>query len=54
MKQDNVEGGWQIKISEGNLEAEQVVVTMAHWIGELLERLGMKLPLFAQRVCHLH
>lgn len=41
-----VEGGWQVKTSEGDLEAEQVVVAMGPWTGELLTRLGMKVPLF--------
>ena len=49
-----VEGGWRVKTSEGDLEAEQVVVAMGPWTGELLTRLGMKVPLFVKRGYHMH
>ncbi len=49
-----VEGGWQVKTSEGPLEADQVVVALGPWAGDLLGRLGMKVPLFVKRGYHMH
>ncbi|MFO8046959.1 MAG: FAD-binding oxidoreductase [Halomonas sp.] len=46
--------GWRVTTSEGALEAEQVVVAMGPWSGQLLARLGMDVPLFVKRGYHMH
>ncbi|MGJ7456227.1 NAD(P)/FAD-dependent oxidoreductase [Halomonas sp. MA07-2] len=46
--------GWRVMTSEGALEAEQVVVAMGPWTGELLSRLGLEAPLFVKRGYHMH
>ena len=46
--------GWRVTTSEGALEAQQVVVAMGPWSGELLARLGMNVPLFVKRGYHMH
>lgn len=46
--------GWRVKTSEGALEADQVVVAMGPWSGELLGKLGMNVPLFVKRGYHMH
>ncbi|MBA2780667.1 NAD(P)/FAD-dependent oxidoreductase [Billgrantia kenyensis] len=49
-----IEGGWRVATSEGPLEAEEVVVALGPWAGELLDRLGVKVPLFVKRGYHMH
>ncbi|MBE0488179.1 MAG: FAD-binding oxidoreductase [Halomonas sp.] len=46
--------GWRVMTSEGALEADQVVVAMGPWTGELLSRLGLEVPLFVKRGYHMH
>ncbi|QTF91011.1 FAD-binding oxidoreductase [Halomonas sp. BM-2019] len=46
--------GWRVVTSEGALEADQVVVAMGPWSRELLERLGVSVPLFVKRGYHMH
>ncbi|AXY43320.1 FAD-dependent oxidoreductase [Halomonas sp. JS92-SW72] len=46
--------GWRVTTSEGALEAQQVVVAMGPWSGELLSRLGLEAPLFVKRGYHMH
>jgi len=46
--------GWRVMTSEGALEAEQVVVAMGPWTGELLSRLGLDAPMFVKRGYHMH
>ena len=49
-----LDSGWQVQTSEGPHEAEQVVVAMGPWSGDLLAKLGMKVPLFVKRGYHMH
>ena len=46
--------GWRVATSEGTLEADQVVVAMGPWSGDLLSSLGIKVPLFVKRGYHMH
>ncbi|PWV68859.1 FAD-binding oxidoreductase [Halomonas sp. A11-A] len=46
--------GWRVTTSEGDLEAQQVVVAMGPWSGKLLSRLGLEVPLFVKRGYHMH
>ncbi|WP_185268114.1 NAD(P)/FAD-dependent oxidoreductase [Halopseudomonas xiamenensis] len=46
--------GWRVATSEGDFEAEQVVVAMGPWSGDLLSSLGIKVPLFVKRGYHMH
>jgi len=46
--------GWRVSTSEGPLEAEQVVVAMGPWSGELMTQLGIAVPLFVKRGYHMH
>jgi D-amino-acid dehydrogenase len=46
--------GWRVVTSEGALEADQMVVAMGAWSRELLEQLGVSVPLFVKRGYHMH
>lgn len=49
------EGGrWRILTSEGELQADQVVVAMGPWSSRLLARVGIRVPLFVKRGYHMH
>ncbi len=45
---------WRIDTEEGALDADQVVVTLGPWAPDLLEPLGIKLPLGVKRGYHRH
>jgi D-amino-acid dehydrogenase len=45
---------WRIDTEEGSLDADQVVVTLGPWAPDLLEPLGIKLPLGIKRGYHRH
>ncbi len=45
---------WRIDTQEGSLDADQVVVTLGPWAPDLLEPLGIKLPLGIKRGYHRH
>ena len=47
-------GHWRIDTEEGPLDADQVVVTLGPWAPDLLEPLGIKLPLGIKRGYHRH
>ena len=47
-------GSWRVVTTDGTLEAEQVVVAMGPWSGDLLAQLGIKVPLFVKRGYHMH
>ncbi len=40
-------GGWQVETTKGRVRAEHVVVAASFWARELLERVGLSLPLHA-------
>src|SRR5690606_36699988 len=49
------EGGrWRILTSDGELQAGQVVVAMGPWSSRLLDRVGIRVPLFVKRGYHMH
>jgi D-amino-acid dehydrogenase len=45
---------WRIDTEQGPLDADQVVVTLGPWAPDLLEPLGIKLPLGIKRGYHRH
>jgi D-amino-acid dehydrogenase len=45
---------WRIDTEEGPLDADQVAVTLGPWAPDLLEPLGIKLPLGIKRGYHRH
>ena len=46
--------GWQVMTSTGELTADKVVVAMGPWSSDLLQQLGIKVPLFVKRGYHMH
>jgi len=48
------EGGWRVDTLEGPVDAAQAVVALGPWASDLLDRLGLKLPLEVKRGYHLH
>lgn len=49
-----VGAGWQVEGRDGAISAENVVVALGPWSGELLRRLGYRVPLFFKRGYHQH
>ncbi len=45
---------WRVETDEGGIDAEQVVVALGPWAGDLLGPLGLKLPLIGKRGYHRH
>jgi D-amino-acid dehydrogenase len=45
---------WRVETDEGGVDAPEVVVALGPWAGELLEPLGLKLPLAVKRGYHRH
>src|SRR5690349_2730103 len=45
---------WRVETDEGPLDAEQVVVALGPWASDLLEPLGIKLPMAVKRGYHRH
>jgi D-amino-acid dehydrogenase len=45
---------WRVETNEGSLDAEQVVVALGPWAPDLLEPLGIKLPMAVKRGYHRH
>jgi D-amino-acid dehydrogenase len=48
------DGGWRVDTLEGPVDAAQAVVALGPWASDLLDRLGLKLPLEVKRGYHLH
>ena len=46
-------GAWRIKTDAGPVEANQLVIAMGAWSGKLMQDLGIKAPLEAERGYHL-
>ncbi len=46
-------GGWHLTTDQGEIEAQQVVVAAGAWSARLLEPLGLRLPLEAERGYHM-
>ena len=46
--------GWRVETNEGGIDAPEVVVALGPWAGDLLEPLGVKLPLMVKRGYHRH
>lgn len=46
--------GWRVDTQDGAVAAENVVVALGPWSGELLRRLGYAVPLFFKRGYHRH
>lgn len=47
-------GRWRVDTDEGPVDAEAAVVALGPWASDLLEPLGIKLPLAVKRGYHLH
>ncbi len=47
------DGGWRVETDGGAMPAKRVVVAMGAWSGKLLEPLGVKVPLEAERGYHM-
>lgn len=45
---------WRVETNEGSLDADQVVVALGPWAPDLLEPLGIKLPMAVKRGYHRH
>src|SRR5215831_694175 len=48
------DGRWRVETNEGALDAGQCVVALGPWAPDLLDRLGVKLPLGIKRGYHRH
>lgn len=46
--------GWQVLTSEGEIQAEQVVIALGPWSPELLKRFGYQIPMVYKRGYHGH
>jgi D-amino-acid dehydrogenase len=46
--------GWRVETNEGGVDAREVVVALGPWARELLDPLGLKLPLMVKRGYHRH
>ena len=46
--------GWRVETDEGGVDAREVVVALGPWARELLDPLGLKLPLLVKRGYHRH
>jgi D-amino-acid dehydrogenase len=49
-----VDGRWRVDAEEGHVDAENVVVALGPWAPDVLEPLGIKLPLAIKRGYHRH
>lgn len=47
-------GGWRVDTAEGSLDAANVVVALGPWAPDLLEPLGIRLPMAVKRGYHRH
>jgi len=46
--------GWRVETNEGGIDAPEVVVALGPWAPDLLEPLGLKLPIAVKRGYHRH
>jgi D-amino-acid dehydrogenase len=46
--------GWRVETNEGGIDAPEVVVALGPWAPDLLEPLGLKLPMAVKRGYHRH
>ena len=46
-------GGWRVETDSGPLRSKRLVVAMGAWLGKLLDGLGVRVPLEAERGYHL-
>lgn len=49
-----IDGRWRVDAEEGHVDAENVVVALGPWAPDVLEPLGIKLPLAIKRGYHRH
>ena len=49
-----IDGGWQVQNVNGPITARGCVIALGPWSGEILARLGVKVPLGAKRGYHVH
>lgn len=47
-------GGWLVDTAEGRVEANDAIVALGPWSGDLLARFGLRLPLAVKRGYHRH
>ena len=47
-------GGWRVETDEGGLDSANVVVALGPWAPDVLEPLGLKLPMRVKRGYHRH
>jgi D-amino-acid dehydrogenase len=48
------DGRWRVETAEGPVDAEHAVVALGPWTQDVLDPLGLKLPLAVKRGYHLH
>ena len=46
--------GWRVETDEGGINSSEVVVALGPWAPDLLEPMGLKLPMAAKRGYHRH
>jgi D-amino-acid dehydrogenase len=46
--------GWRVETNEGGIDAPEVVIALGPWAPDLLEPLGLKLPMAVKRGYHRH
>lgn len=51
---ERTSGGWRVRTIEGPVEAEQVLVALGPWSGDLCAALGVQVPLGVKRGYHRH
>jgi len=49
-----IDGRWRVDAEEGHVDAENVVVALGPWAPDVLDPLGIKLPLAIKRGYHRH
>lgn len=49
-----VDGGWQVTTSEGPVSGASAVIALGPWATDVLDPLGLRLPLMAKRGYHRH
>ena len=47
-------GGWRVETDEGGLDSSNVIVALGPWAPDVLEPLGLKLPMAVKRGYHRH
>ncbi|MGI9422185.1 MAG: NAD(P)/FAD-dependent oxidoreductase [Hyphomicrobiaceae bacterium] len=49
-----VSGGWQVQTVNGPIVAQDCIIALGPWSGEILKQLGVRVPLGTKRGYHMH